>query len=518
MSTQSFVYGTFVLLSASVFNRIIGFIYQIFMMRLIKPEGVGLFSMIFPIYIMMLVIASMGIPVAVSKLVACEVARNNLAGAYRIFRISLAVIAAGSLTLTCTLFAAAPLLARYLFPNPDIYPCFICIIPAIFIVSLCSAFRGFFQGLQRMSPTAVTQAAEQLVRVTAGLTIAWLLLPRGIPFASVGISLGVVCGELAGFLIMIYIFLTRRPRVRPPLPPALPADPVPRTLGRIFSLGVPVTLTRFISTALMSLDALIIPKRLLLSGMSMGEATSVFGQFVGIAEVLLFTPGVVTISLATALIPAVSEAQAQGKTGLVQSRIQEAVRITVLLGALLAAVFLVLPHNLCQVLFGYGSAGDALFIMAVSSPFLYLQQTTTGILQGLGRADIPFKNLLMASVVKILGIYYLTSIPGFGIRGTAVSLGAMYIIMSMMNYRNLKKITGLNINAAVCIYKPAMSAAAAALVMLQVRLLLAPLSPPEPAGLFLNLSAGVLAYLLTLYVIGGINDADIRRVKLFLKR
>ncbi|MHB8918893.1 MAG: oligosaccharide flippase family protein, partial [Desulfocucumaceae bacterium] len=252
MSTQSLLYGTMVLLAASIFNRTIGFIYQIMMMRLIKPEGVGLFSMIFPVYVMMLVIATMGIPIAISKLVAEEVARNNLPGAYRIFKISLAVISASSVFLTFSLYAASPLLIRYFFPNPDVYLCFVTLIPAILIVSLCSAFRGFFQGLQRMSPTAITQAAEQLVRVTAGLSIAWVLLPRGIQFASVGISLGVVCGELVGFIIMSYIYLTRRPRVHSPS--SFEESPG-RTLGRIFSLGVPVTLTRFISTALMSLDA-----------------------------------------------------------------------------------------------------------------------------------------------------------------------------------------------------------------------------------------------------------------------
>jgi len=520
MSTQSLLYGTFILLAASIFNRTIGFIYQIVMMRLIKPEGVGLFSMIFPVYVMMLVLASMGIPVAVSKLVAEEVARGNLPGAYRVFKISLALIAFFSLLLTSALVLAAPYLIRYFFPNPDVYFCFISLIPAVLIVSLCSAFRGFFQGLQRMSPTAVTQAAEQLVRVAAGLTIAWLLLPRGVQYASVGISLGVVCGEVAGFLIMLYIYCTRRPRTAEfsPAPARLKASLFKAYLGRIFGLGVPVTLTRLVSTGLMSLDALIIPRRLLLSGTSMSDATATFGQFVGIAEALLFTPGVVTIALATALIPAVSDAQAQGRIQLVNSRIQEAIRITVLVGAPVAAIFLILPHDLCQVLFGYRSAGDALFILALSGPFLYLQQATTGILQGLGRAEVPFKNLLKASLVKLLGIYYLTSLPGFGIKGTALSLGITYVIMASLNYRQLKKITGLEINRSTCIYKPILAAAATALALAQIRSLLATLSLPGLPALFLTLAGGGLTYLLVLYLIGGISSEDVRRIRYLLKR
>ncbi|MHB8158299.1 MAG: lipid II flippase MurJ, partial [Desulfocucumaceae bacterium] len=354
----------------------------------------------------------------------------------------------------------------------------------------------------------------QVVWVTAGLSIAWFLLPRGVEYASVGISLGLICGELVGFLSMVYIFITRRPHNTPA---TRVFEPLPDTLGRIFSMGIPITLTRFISTVLMSLDALLIPRRLQSAGMSLVEATSTYGQFVGIAEALFFTPGVVTIALATALIPAVSDAQAQGKVSLLKGRIEEAIRIALLVGSPVAAVFFVLPNDLCQTLFGYGSAGNALFLLALSGPFLYLQQTTTGILQGLGRADIPFKNLLKASVIKVLGIYCLTSIPGFGILGTALAMGATYVIMSILNYRDLKAITQLNIDRAYCIYKPIAAAGAAAIIMLQLKFLV-PSFWPGLLGLGIKILGGAFTYLLVLYFTGGIKASDLKKIKNILKK
>lgn len=514
MSSRSFIYGTAVLLAASIFNRGVGFIYQILMMRLIKPEGVGLFSMIFPIYIMVLVLASLGIPVAIAKLVAEEVAVDNLPGAYRIFKISLFIIAACAFVVTLLLYIGTPFLISHVFPNPKVYLCFVSLIPAVLIVSLCSAFRGFFQGLQRMSPTAVTQAVEQLVRVTAGLSIAWALLPRGIEYASVGISLGVVCGELAGFIIMLFIYITRRPRFAVF---KAPAQPLPQIMGRIFYMGIPVTLTRFVSTALMALDALLIPRRLQSAGMSLSEATSSYGQFVGISEAIFFTPGVVTVALSTALMPAVSDAMALGKIHLVRSRIEDAFRITLIMGLLVAAIFLVLPHELCSTLFGYGAAGGALFILSLSSPFLYLQQTVNGILQGLGRPDIPFKNLLKSSIVKILGIYFLTSLPGFGILGTALAMGSTYVFMCLLNYLELKKITGFKIDPLPYLFKPLAAAGAAALLMLYLKVITASILPGMP-GLLLKLACGGFSYFLVLYIIGGVNASDIRRVRLIFKR
>lgn len=507
MSGQSFVYGAMVLVVANIFNRAVGFIYQIIMMRLIKPEGVGLFNIAFPVYILVLVVATMGIPVAVSKLVAEEMAKKNLAGAYRIFKLSFLVIAVFSALTTILIITAAPLIKEYIFPNPKVYYCFLSLLPGVFIVSLCSVFRGFFQGLQMMTPTALTQALEQLIRVISGLIIAWLLLPRGVEYAAVGISLGVVCGELSGFLFMLWIFATRRPHSFSGTKGYV-TEPLAASTGRIFSLGIPVTLTRFLSTMVMSLEAIMIPRQLLASGMNTEQATGVFGQFVGITQTLVFTPGVITIAMATALVPAISDALASGNIRLVNSRIEEAVRLTMISGIPMTAVFLVLPRELCQVLFGYGSAGTALMILSISGPFVYLSQTVTGILQGLGRPSIPFKNLLISSTVKLTGIYFLTSSANLNIKGAALSIGVSYMIMSLLNYRDLKNITGLKPDVYLCFIKPVIATCCCGVIMWQAKEFLFGLGLPAWLTLAVSLSAGAISYLLFLYIIRGISKDD----------
>ncbi|MQL53377.1 stage V sporulation protein B [Desulfofundulus thermobenzoicus] len=514
MTRQSFVYGAFILLMASLLNRLIGFVYQIAMIRLIRPEGVGLFNMVYPIYVLVLVLAAAGIPVAISKLVAEEVGRGSLRGAYRIFSIAFVCIIVSSLFFTILLIAGSPFLQRYVFPNPQVYYCFISLVPGVVIVSLCSAFRGFFQGLQQMTPTAVTQVTEQMVRVVAGLVIAYLMLPRGVEYAAMGISLGVVLGELTGFLFMLSIYFRRRPQ------PSgfvlyLP-EPGLKVAGRIFELAVPVTLTRFVSTALLSLDAMLIPRRLQEAGLSITEATGVYGQFVGIAETLLFTPGIVTISLATALIPAVSDALAQGDLPLVRGRTEEAIRLTMLAGLPAAGVFFLLPQELCSVLFGYADAGAALGMLAIGGPFLYLQQTTTGILQGLGHAGRPLKNLVFASLFKVTGIYFLTPVPGLTIRGTALSLCAGYIIMALLNYRDLKELTALRIDLAYCLGKPLLATLGMMVVMWYARSHIFPFAGVTLAGLMGVLFLGGAAYLIILLLSGGMHSYDLHRLSSFL--
>ncbi|MDQ0287651.1 stage V sporulation protein B [Desulfofundulus luciae] len=514
MSRQSFVYGAFILLLASLCNRLIGFAYQILMIRLIRPEGVGLFNMVYPIYVLVLVLATAGIPVAISKLMAEEVAQGNLGGAYRVFSVAFWCIVASSLFFTLVLILGAPLLQKYVFPNPKVYYCFLSLVPGIIVVSLCSAFRGFFQGLQQMTPTAVTQVVEQLVRVIAGLGIAWFMLPRGIEYAAMGISLGVVLGEFVGFLFMLAIYLKKRPFLSPFA--VYCPEPVLKVTGRIFDLAVPVTLTRFVSTAFLSVDAMLIPRRLQAAGMTINEATGVYGQFVGIAESLLFTPSIVTISLATALVPAISDALAQNDLSLVRGRTEEALRLTMLAGLPATAVFFLLPGELCHAIFGYADAGVALGTLALGGPFLYLQQTTTGILQGLGRAERPLRNLIIAAAFKVAGIYYLTAIPALGIRGTALSLCTAYIIMSLLNYRDLRKIIALRVDFGYCLGKPLVATAGMAVVMWYARNFMLGSDDLSRIGLLIVLFLGGATYLLLLFLSGGVHSHDLRRLASFL--
>lgn len=517
MSRQSFLYGAMVLLLSSLFNRILGFIYQILMIRLILPEGIGLFNMVYPIYVLVLVMATAGIPVAISKLVAEEMAKNNLRGAYRIFNICFTILIFSSTTSTILCFQGAPFLLKYVFPNPKVFYIFLSLLPGIIIVSLCSAFRGFFQGLQKMTPTAMTQSLEQLVRVIFGLIFAYLLLPRGVEYAAIGASIGVVIGEIAGFISIAAIFFRSRPLIPADLTMA-PVEPVSRSAGRIFNLAVPVTLTRFVSTTLLSVDAVLIPQRLQVNGLGLTEATAAYGQFVGISESLFFTPGIITVSLATALIPAVSDALALNNIKLVCARCEEAIRITLLAGLPSAMIFYLLAEDLCGLIFGYPEAGASLKILALGGPFLYIQQTTTGILHGLGEASRPFRNLVFASVFKIIGIYYLTGLPQMGIRGTAAALVVGYVVMAWLNLADIRQLTGFKLDINNSLLKPLIAAAGMGPLIILSQYYLYVHTRSEPLATAGALLIGLFSYILLLIFSGGIDGQDLRRLKNILSR
>jgi stage V sporulation protein B len=459
-SRQSLFTGTMVLAGASFVNRVLGFIYQIFLIRLIKAEGIGLFTMVFPIYVLVLVLASFGIPVAIAKLVSDAATQGNNARAYRILRLALGYTFFFSLTLTVIGILAARFVTGQVLSNPSTYLPFVCLMPGVFIVSMSSVFRGFFQGFQYMIPTAASQTAEQVIRVTVGLCLASVLINHGIVAAACGASLGVVCGELGGFLLMIMFFVRSRD-----LQPCLSRFRVRESAyltREMLRLAFPITLMRLVSTGFLSLEAIIIPHRLMADGFSTKEATAAYGQFAGIAETLLYTPGLITVALSTALVPAIAEALAARDFNLLNSRVNNALRLTVIVGLPSALMFLLLARDLCGTLFGYPEAGAALQVLAIGAPFLYLQQTTTGILQGLGEPMVPFRNLVIASIFKVAGIYLLTGCPSYGIRGAAAAVACGFVTMAVLNLIDLRKLTGCHIRVSEIALKPLAGTVAAA--------------------------------------------------------
>lgn len=512
MAGQSLINGALVLLLSGLLNRMLGFIYEVFMIRLIQPEGIGLFNMIYPIYVLVVVMATAGIPVAIAKLVSEEVARGNLPGAYRIFRICLFTLVASGTIFTVSCYLGASFLLKYVFINPKVYYSFLFLIPGIILVSLCSAFRGFFQGLQQMTPTALTQSLEQLVRCISGLLIAYMLLPKGIEYAAAGASLGVVTGELAGFISILLIYARNRPIVPSGLKMFL-YESLYSIVFRVFNLAFPVSLTRFISTTLLWIDAVLIPQRLLSNGMGLSEATAAYGQFVGISQSLLFAPAIITISLATALLPAISGALAINNLKIVRIRCEDAVRITLIAGIPSTVVYVMLSEELCGMIFGYPKAGASLSILALGGPFLYLVQTSTGILQGLGKASRPFRNLVIASLFKITGIYYLTGVPQFGVQGTSAALVIYYMIMALLNLADVRKFTGLEIKLHKLLLKPLSAATGMSFVIL---LLKSYLSACTHSGFLVTVGTaltGLIVYILILILNGGISINDLNRLK-----
>jgi stage V sporulation protein B len=428
---QKFMYGALLLMTASFITRILGFFYKVYTIRLIGPEGIGLYEMVFPVYSLFLVMTTAGIPVAVSKLISESYAQRNTNNVRRIFYVSIFFLIVSGLLSTIIIIWLAPYLATKIFSDTRVYWPFIATIPAIFIVAVGSVFRGYFQGIQNMLPNSLSQIFETVIRFIVGIYLATYLLNYGLEFSAAGLAIAMVSGEIVGLVVLILFFKNSKEISEPSCGVSYS---ITRTLKEIYVLALPITLTRVVVSFSSTLHAVLIPKGLSLAGYSVKEATQIYGQFSGMAFSLINLPTIITVSLAISLVPAIAEAAARRNYILIKKRTNQAFRITIITAIPVAIVFINLSEQLMGLFYNSSEAGVILKVLALGCPFFYLQHTTGGLLQGLGRVEVIFKNALFSTLIDTGLIYWLT--PHFGIYGSifAVITGSIYYSLANLKW------------------------------------------------------------------------------------
>ncbi|KUO75571.1 MAG: stage V sporulation protein B [Desulfosporosinus sp. BRH_c37] len=504
MPKRTFVYGATILLGANLLNRVLGLVYQYLIMNYIGSEAYGLFNMVFPIYMLALVLTTAGIPLAIAKMVSEEVSLGRTAQAQAIFRIAFWLLFISGAIVSTGLYFLTPFLTHRIFPDPRVLTIFQICTPAIFIVSISSVFRGYFQGLQNMVPTAISQICEQLIRVAVGYTAAIRLLNAGVEWAAAGLALGMLVGEIVGLLVIAIQYQF----VLPKLEKSHESNYSSRLiLIKLWHLASPVTAGRLLSTGLSALDALLIPLRLQVAGYGAREATTLFGQLGGAAFTLLTFPSVFTFALATSLVPAISEAAARHQLHVVRARSAEAIRLTILIGIPCLIILFYFSRPLTS-FFKSSEIAPILRVLALGGIFSYIQQTTTGILQGLGKVHLPVLHSIIAAVIRIPLLIYLTSLPQWGLRGTALAYTIGFIVMAVLNLMAISRYTGMPIDLQRFLLQPV----SGGIGMLLIFHFLDPIFGGQVVGYLTEFSVGIVLYSMILFFNGGVTLTDLKRL------
>ncbi|MEH7417159.1 oligosaccharide flippase family protein, partial [Neobacillus drentensis] len=207
---SKFLKGTFILLVAGFITRVLGFIYRIVLARSIGEEGVGLYMMAYPTFILVVTMIQLGLPVAISKNIAEAEAKGDHAEIKKILVVSLAITVGLSIVFTPALILLAPILSTTLFTDPRTYYPLIAIAPALPIIAVASVLRGYFQGRQNMRPSAISQILEQFVRITLIATATKTFLPYGVEYAAAAAMGASVLGELLSLVYLLTTFKLKK--------------------------------------------------------------------------------------------------------------------------------------------------------------------------------------------------------------------------------------------------------------------------------------------------------------------
>lgn len=426
------------LIIAGMMTRLLGFINRIVVARLIGEEGVGLYMMAIPSLFLMITLAQIGLPVAISKRVAEANAHGDKQKIKMIIVSSFFIITCTSMIFMLAMFLLAPVIATvFMTDERTLYP-LLAISPIIPFIALSSVIKGYFQGMQNMKPQSIAIILEQFVRIATVYFIIKFFLRYSIEAAAAGAILSILLGEIASFIYLLFNFKRKKQfRVRKQFIQYVQG--AKHVQKQLFSIALPNTGSKLISSFSSFLEPILVAQSLAIAGIATQQATKQYGELTGFAMPLLFLPTFITNSLAIALLPSISEADAQGKTSFVHYRIRQAVRISFISGALATIILTLFSEPILQLMYNSRSASQYVVVLAPLFIFLYIQAPLQASLFALDLAKYAMLNSFIGSLVKFSLIVLLATNPTFGMMGVVIAICTSVVLISFLHLYILYK-------------------------------------------------------------------------------
>ena len=450
---QNYLHGAAILTVGVIVMKILGFFYKIPLGNILGDEGYSMFMGAYNNYFIFFTLATAGLPVALSRLVAEADANGRARQEQKLFRVALATFTVLGLLFSAIMFFFPNWLAAVYLENPDAAPSVRAMAPAILLVCMVSAYRGYCQGNGNMLPTTVDEVLEVLFKVAAGLVIAVLVLrayegkPNALPMGSAGAILGVSVGSAVSLLYMViykrrhYDVLAASYTAGIHDPNDVPedddlVDPAPIIVKNLFTIGVPIALGACIMALLNSVDSKLCMNRLQsAAGFNYQQAKVLYGVY-GKAQTLFNLPAAFVTPLTISIVPAISAALARGDRKSAGVVSEDSMRISAVVSIPMGVGLAVLSQPIMAVLYpGSHHAGPALLaVMGVASFFVCILLMENAILQASGKEKLTMVTLITGGVVKIVTNWFLVAQPSVNIYGAPVGTLVSYCVMALMNY------------------------------------------------------------------------------------
>ena len=449
-NNHKFLKGTLILTISSIVVKVIGSLNWIILSRVMGGEGIGLYQMGFPIYLMAITVSSAGIPVAISIITAEKLAQKDYLGAQRVFHISLRLLLLTGLVFSGSLlFGAGWLIDNHLIRDGRAYYSIIALAPAVFFVTFLSSFRGYLQGWQIMTPTAASEIVEQLTRVVTMIFFANMFMPRGLAYAAGGASMGAGVGAFCGLLVLCWFYARLKKQFHNEITNQkveFAKESAWDVVKRLVKLALPVSMSSLMLPVVANLDLLIVPARLEVAGFNVSEATEMFGYLTGMAVPLINLSTILTASLAISLVPAISESRIMKDQIGIKAKLRTAFSVTSIITIPCTIGLFILAEKIAAMIYNAPNAAPAIQTMSTAIFMLGLHQVSTGILQGLGKTTIPVINMIIAATTKVVLSWVLTAIPELGIKGAAWATVSDIGVAAIMNLFFIYKYTGFSLS------------------------------------------------------------------------
>lgn len=443
---HTLITGTLLLTMTGFLTRFLGFFYRIFLSRTIGAEGLGLYSMVHPIYGICFALCAGSIQTAISRFVAANTSKGKT-----VFRTGLAISLTTAIALAWLICRFSLPVAKYILLEERCAPLLPFMALSVPFSAIHACINGYYYGIQKTKVPALSQVFEQVIRMGAVFLIANILLESGRTITVELAVLGHLIGEIASCLYSILAFSLFSPSTEDSPVSGFFRD-FSTTAAPLMTLALPLMGNRLVLNVLSSAEAIWIPNSLNAFGLTGSEAFSIYGVLTGMALPFIFFPSTITNSMSVLLLPTVAEAQADGNHKRIAGTISMSLRYSLYMGILCIGLFTMFGNELGTSVFHDTDAGSFIQILAWLCPFLYLATTMGSILNGLGRTSTTFMHNVIALLLRLS--FVLFGIPRFGITAYLWGMLASELLLACLHLYALKKRIPFSWDAWNMILKP----------------------------------------------------------------
>lgn len=511
--TKSVIGGISVLGITGIICKLVGVLYSIPLANILGDTGLGMFQTVFPTYNLLLTLSSAGLPVAVSRLVAHYLAKEDPRNAKRTFRYAALMLTVLGVFFSLLMLICSGLLVRMVGVAESAQG-FRVIAPCVAIVCVLAAFRGFFQGQQNMVPTAISQLIEQVGKVAFSLPLAALGMRRSMAEGAAGALLGITLVEAIALVYMVLLYLRRRKRFdQLPLNSTEPAVPGGNLCKRLIGISVPITVSACIIPLAQFVDSALMVKRMVVSGLDSETATALYGIFSGMVIRLINIPTALALAISMSLVPAVSAAIATGDMHGVRTQSNTGIRFSFLIGFPCAIGMSVLAKEILAFFYvdtlsteRLQIAAELLTFSALTVVLFTVVQATSSILQGLHKQQVPMYTMIAGVACKIILNFVLIGTPGINIHGGPIASIVCYSVVMIPNLYLCCRYTEMKFNLTGWLLRPGLAVLAMALAVLGLKMLL----PLSRLTTLLEIAVGVMVYIAVALLDHAITKDDLK--------
>ncbi len=454
MTKRKFLVQGAVLTAVSLLLRISNMGYRSFLSQEIGSAGMGLYQLVFSIFLLTVTLSTSGISLAVTRMVTAAIAagkrqtvRSTVA---RCFGFCLCI----SLGIAAALFFLAGAAASYLLGNPQAAPCLRVLGVGLPFMSLCTCMKGYFLAVDESLSTAFSDGVEQILTIGGTAFLFWQFAPQSLEAACLAAMGSSTLGEAASFLCSWAAYRRSLRRNTPK-----EREKASRVLHGLAHIALPCTLSSAARSALNTGENLLIPQELQRFGLGYQAALSQYGLLQGMAMPVLYFPSSLLSSFASLLIPRIARERELGHRRAVAHITGKSLGLAFAFGVFFAGVFFAFGDSWGRAFYGSGSAGAYLHTLAPLAPLIYLDVVVDSLLKGMDEQFNSMKYNFADSLIRVVLVVCLLRF--FGMESYVGILFFSTIFNAALSLARLLKVTQVRLEVGKLVLAPLFCAGAA---------------------------------------------------------